>query len=203
MGGIRKTKVVVLGDSQVGKTSIITRYVHPDEELNDFYQPTIGIDFMSKMVPMAEASIRFQIWDTAGQERYRSLATSYLQEADAVMVVYDICNEASFTNAQSWVDIVQEKLGEATLIALVGNKTDLVSKRKVTTEMGHRLAQRLGVNIFVETSAQNGSNIDVVFERFAEGVLKIGQKLMLPDAVKIAALSLHEEVPKRCRWWPF
>merc|ERR1712224_1110779 len=154
---------------------------HPEEELNAAYQPTIGIDFMSKMLPHADGSIRFQIWDTAGQDKYRNLALNYLHEANAVIVMYDICNEASFKSVQTWVDTVHEMLGDAPLLALVGNKTDIADNRKVSTEEGNKLAQRLGADVFLETSAKIGDNVDVLFQHFASRLWNAGRDSKLVD----------------------
>ncbi|KER21229.1 hypothetical protein T265_15145, partial [Opisthorchis viverrini] len=140
---LRKFKLVFLGEQSVGKTSLITRFMY--ETFDSVYQ------------------IRLQLWDTAGQERFRSLIPSYIRDSSVAVVVYDICVVESFQQTAKWIDDVRNERGSDVIIMLVGNKTDLSDKRKVTTEEGERLARDLNV-MFIETSAKAGYNVKV--ERF-------------------------------------
>lgn len=130
---LTKHKVVFVGDSGVGKTSIIHHFIHGT--FLDKYKTTIGIDFKSKTLYLSDSTIRLQIWDSAGQERFRSLIPSYIRDCQVCIVVYDITNRASFLNVPQWVDDVRG-LREDVLLMLVGNKTDAADRRKVRTEEG-------------------------------------------------------------------
>ncbi|GAA56637.1 Ras-related protein Rab-6.2 [Clonorchis sinensis] len=142
-----------------GKTSLITRFMY--ETFDSVYQATIGIDFLSKTMYLEDRTIRLQLWDTAGQERFRSLIPSYIRDSSVAVVVYDICVVESFQQTAKWIDDVRNERGSDVIIMLVGNKTDLSDKRKVTTEEGERLARDLNV-MFIETSAKAGYNVKVV-----------------------------------------
>merc|ERR1719362_134270 len=148
-----KHKIAFLGDSGVGKTSLINQFIYGTFSLN--HNPTIGIDYLSKIINTGERSIRLQIWDTAGQERFRSLIPSYIRDASAVMIVYDITNRQSFDSIPGWIQHVRELVGEAeTLVLLVGNKVDLEENREVSTEEGEAAAREAGL-MFFEVSAKS------------------------------------------------
>jgi len=211
MSGAWKSKVVLLGDTEVGKTTLITRFKYPQDTPNGAYQPTIGIDFVSKTVQVQGRALRLQLWDTAGDERYRALATHYLQEAEAVIVLFDIAKRSSFDGARQWVEMVQEKLGSSgdkPLLVLVGNKSDLCQKRVVTTQEAEDLAQQLGASFFLETSAQEGTNVDKLFERLTHRLVGTPTPLILgKPEFDLPSIQSHQEQegnqPTRCRCWPF
>lgn len=161
-GQAQKYKVIFLGDESVGKTSIITRFMYDTFEPRA--QSTIGIDFLAKTVILDDRSIKLLLWDTAGQERFRGLIPGYIRESHIAVIVYDVTNAASFQSTSHWIDIVRRERGNETLIALVGNKTDLADKRVVSTAEGeHKAAQEDAV--FVETSAKLGFNIKPLFRK--------------------------------------
>lgn len=163
-----KYKLVFLGDPSVGKTSIITRFMHDNFEKN--YQATIGIDFLSKTVYLDDRTIKLQLWDTAGQERFRSLVPSYIRDSACAIIVYDISNSETFYNARRWVDDVREERGPKAIICLVGNKTDLgEDRRQVSTEEGEHWASDMGL-LFMECSAKAGYNIKPLFRKLASAV---------------------------------
>ena len=138
----RRYKLVFLGDQGVGKTCIINRFVYDSFDRN--YQATIGIDFLSKTVHLDDSKgVRLQLWDTAGQERFRSLIPSYIRDSSVAVIVYDVANRQSFLNVAKWIDEVKQERGENVVIAIVGNKTDLVEEREVETEEGERFARSL------------------------------------------------------------
>lgn len=165
-----KYKVVFVGDSSSGKSSIITRFMHDYFEPN--YQATIGIDFLSKIMKLSDGrSVRLQLWDTAGQERFKSLIPSYIRGADAAMVVYDISSYASFEHTARWIDDIRQERADA-VICLVGNKTDLGnSLRQVSTEEAEAHAQKYGV-MFLECSAKAGYNVKKLFAKLANAMPK-------------------------------
>lgn len=144
-GRVCHFKLVLLGDTAVGKSCLVVRFVR--DEFFEFQEPTIGgkvnlnrifplgmlfsAAFLTQSVALESATVKFEIWDTAGQERYRSLAPMYYRGAAAAIVVYDITNKESFNGAKSWVKELQRRGDPNVIIALAGNKADLQNKRKV------------------------------------------------------------------------
>lgn len=129
--------------------------------------PTVGMDFQSKTAYLDDGrSLRLQLWDTAGQERFRSLIPSYIRDAAAAVIVYDITRQSSFQGTRSWVSDVRAERGGEAVLALVGNKSDLASDRQVSEEEGKELAKELGV-MFMETSAKRGENVTALFQQLA------------------------------------
>lgn len=166
-----KHKLVILGDQSVGKTSIITRFVYDSFETG--YTATIGIDFLSKTVYLADRPIRLQMWDTAGQERFRSLIPSYIRDSSAAIITYDITNAKSFDNAERWINEVRIERGSENVVCiLVGNKSDMADQRQVTIEQGEAKAKELNV-MFVETSAKVGLNITELFRKICLSLICI------------------------------
>uniref|UniRef100_A0A7S1FBD3 Uncharacterized protein n=1 Tax=Noctiluca scintillans TaxID=2966 RepID=A0A7S1FBD3_NOCSC len=159
-----KHKVVVLGDENCGKTSIIRRYLYDTYE--ESVQSTIGMDFTSKTVHLESGSAKIQLWDTAGQERFRSLIPSYIRDAAAACVVYDVTNRRSFESCRKWIEDVREVRAQDAFVVLVANKVDLAT-RNVQAEEGRQLAKELGL-VFHETSAKTGQNITETFQKIAE-----------------------------------
>ncbi|OLL22653.1 GTP-binding protein ryh1 [Neolecta irregularis DAH-3] len=164
---LRKYKLVFLGEQGCGKTSLITRFMY--DTFDNTYQATIGIDFLSKTMYLEDRTVRLQLWDTAGQERFRSLIPSYIRDSSVAVVVYDITNRQSFLNTSKWVEDVRAERGSDVIIVLVGNKTDLMDKRQVTTEEGEKKAQEYKV-MHIETSAKAGHNVKLLFRNIAQAL---------------------------------
>ncbi|KAH7826477.1 Rab6b [Monocercomonoides exilis] len=160
MSGIRQYKIIFLGDQGVGKTSLIARFMYDSFDLN--YQPTVGIDFLSKSVAVDGRAMKLHLWDTAGQERFKALIPSYLRDTSAAIVLYDITRRPSFDNVESWIDQVRNERGENALIYIVGAKTDLSSQRAVTTNEGEEFARKLQCQ-FYEVSSRTGEGVDELF----------------------------------------
>eukprot|EP01061_Rhynchopus_euleeides_P011743 TRINITY_DN21304_c0_g1_i1.p1 TRINITY_DN21304_c0_g1~~TRINITY_DN21304_c0_g1_i1.p1 ORF type:complete len:222 (+),score=21.73 TRINITY_DN21304_c0_g1_i1:37-702(+) len=161
----QKYKVVFLGDSSVGKTSIITRFMYDTFETS--YQSTIGIDFLSKNVKVGNNVLRLQLWDTAGQERFKSMIPSYIRDSKVAVVVYDVTNDESFRQVQEWVDGVRAERGNDIVVVIVGNKIDRPEEeRDVSSEAGQRRADELSA-LFIETSAKTEQNINNLFMKIA------------------------------------
>jgi len=134
-------KLVLLGDSAVGKSCLVVRFVR--DEFFEFQEPTIGAAFLTQTVTLDDSTVKFEIWDTAGQERYRSLAPMYYRGAAAAIVVFDITKKDSFIGAKSWVKELQRRGDPNVVIALAGNKADMDSKRKVSyTDMKSKKINR-------------------------------------------------------------
>ena len=161
----KKFKVVVLGDELASKTSLVCRYV--DDTFEEHPPSTIGVNLHSKTAYLEDGrSLRLQLWDTAGQERYHSLIPSYIRDAAAAVVVYDITSQSSFQKTRSWVAFARAERGNEAVLALVGNKSDLASDRQVSEEEGKELAKELGL-MFMETSAKRGENVTMLFQQLA------------------------------------
>eukprot|EP01061_Rhynchopus_euleeides_P027326 TRINITY_DN44474_c0_g1_i1.p1 TRINITY_DN44474_c0_g1~~TRINITY_DN44474_c0_g1_i1.p1 ORF type:complete len:247 (+),score=81.39 TRINITY_DN44474_c0_g1_i1:48-743(+) len=183
---LAKYKLVVCGDTHVGKTSIITRFIY--DTFDKQYQATIGIDFLSKTMYLEDRTVRLQVWDTAGQERFRSLIPAYIRGSSVAIVVYDICERQSFLSSEKWVEEVrEERQGEEVLIVLVGNKTDKGEARVIPLEEGEAKAKELNV-MFIETSAKTGYNIKTLFR-------KVANSLPAPPAARLPAATTNNLEP--------
>eukprot|EP01031_Cornospumella_fuschlensis_P029341 gene29341-35419_t len=163
-GKPREVKVVLLGDTGVGKSSLVLRFV--TNSFRPYSESTIGASFMSKLITVNSKPIKFQIWDTAGQEKYHSLAPMYYRGAAAAILVYDITREASFKTLQSWVEELQQKGPKEIALAIAGNKKDLEANREVNAEAAASYAEQIGA-IFMETSAKDDTNVQDVFTRLS------------------------------------
>ncbi|OAD57831.1 Ras-related protein Rab-26 [Eufriesea mexicana] len=154
-------KVMLLGDSGVGKTCLLTRF-RDGRFLSGNYITTVGIDFRNKVVVVDDTSIKLQIWDTAGQERFRSVTHAYYRDAHALLLLYDVTNKTSYDNIRAWLSEIREHANEDVVIMLLGNKSDCGTERVVKKEDGKRLAQEYKVP-FMETSAKTGLNVELAF----------------------------------------
>eukprot|EP00753_Platysulcus_tardus_P020395 PLAT8021.1.p1 GENE.PLAT8021.1~~PLAT8021.1.p1 ORF type:complete len:202 (+),score=82.53 PLAT8021.1:101-706(+) len=173
-------KLVLLGDTAVGKSCLVVRFVK--DEFFEFQEPTIGAAFLTQTVSLDDTTVKFEIWDTAGQERYRSLAPMYYRGAAAAIVVYDITSKDSFNGAKSWVKELQRRGDPNVVIALAGNKADLATRRKVDAEEAIEYAEDTGI-IHMETSAKTAMNVKELFVAIAA---KLPKNQAVPD---------HDEFP--------
>uniref|UniRef100_A0A8V0X962 RAB31, member RAS onco family n=1 Tax=Gallus gallus TaxID=9031 RepID=A0A8V0X962_CHICK len=161
MMAIRELKVCLLGDTGVGKSSIVCRFVQDHFDHN--ISPTIGASFMTKTVPCGNELHKFLIWDTAGQERFHSLAPMYYRGSAAAVIVYDITKQDSFHTLKKWVKELKEHGPENIVMAIAGNKCDLSDIREVPMKDAKEYAESIGA-IVVETSAKNAVNIEELFQ---------------------------------------
>lgn len=159
------SKILLIGDSSVGKTSIMMRFVN--DKFSSSFITTIGIDFVTKIIDVSGNKIRLQIWDTAGQERFRSITTSYFKGADIVIIIYDVCDESSFNNIKYWMETIKDSTCDSTGVILVGNKIDMESSREISSKDGINLAKKYNIPFF-ECSAKKGINVDSIFEEAAK-----------------------------------
>ncbi|KAK9240485.1 ras family-domain-containing protein [Lipomyces kononenkoae] len=159
-------KLVLLGESAVGKVSLVLRFVK--DQFDDYRESTIGAAFLTQTIALDESTtIKFEIWDTAGQERYKSLAPMYYRNANCAVVVYDITQASSLDKAKSWVKELQRQANENIIIALAGNKLDLNAKRQVETSVAEAYARESGL-LFFETSAKTGESVTELFTAIAK-----------------------------------
>lgn len=163
-----KIKVMLLGESQTGKTSFIQRYVKNNFSLG--YITTVGIDFQVKILTLNDKNIKLQIWDTAGQERFKNITKNYFQSSDGFIVAYDITSRNSFVNVSTWLKEITNNAPEDTKKILIGTKCDLTN-REVSTEEGQNLASENKMQFF-ETSAKNDINVKETFEAIALEIMQ-------------------------------
>ena len=163
-------KILILGDSGVGKSSLFLRYTK--NEFNADMRSTIGVEFGLKFLKIEDFQLKIQIWDTAGMERYRSITNAYYKGAKGVIIVYDICRKKSFENVDNWIEDFKSKADEDAVILLIGNKCDLIESREVTMEESERKAQKNQYG-FMETSAKDNNNVDKAFETLFDEIVKI------------------------------
>ncbi|XP_036090783.1 ras-related protein Rab-13 isoform X2 [Rousettus aegyptiacus] len=153
-------KLLLIGDSGVGKTCLIIRFA--EDNFNNTYISTIGIDFKIRTVDIEGKKIKLQVWDTAGQERFKTITTAYYRGAMGIILVYDITDEKSFENIQNWMKSIKENASAGVERLLLGNKCDMEAKRKLAREHGIR---------FFETSAKSSVNVDEAFSSLARDIL--------------------------------
>ena len=163
-------KIVVIGDINVGKTSILSRFRYGSFEPN--YIPTVGIDFFTKNIFHDDKAIRLILWDTAGQERFRSLIPSYLKNADCIIIVFDITNKESFFSVDHWLKDAKEHTLLHTFLILCGNKSDLKDKRNVTEEEINNFVEKNYLE-YVECSALSGEGVKNLFNCIARNLGEI------------------------------
>ena len=156
-------KVVLIGDSSVGKTAIINQFMY--ESIDENHQATVGIDFFAKTLERDGKTVKMQIWDTAGQEKFRALIPSYIRDSTVALFVYDITSEESFTNLERWYKLVNDIADPA--LVIVGNKTDLEDNREVTSDRLKQYAEEKNAK-YIETSAKTPTNITELFDMVAD-----------------------------------
>ncbi|XP_064395354.1 ras-related protein Rab-22A-like [Halichondria panicea] len=164
---LHEVKLCLLGESGVGKTCIVNRFV--SDLFSEHESLTVGAAFTTKTVRVDDNSILFQIWDTAGQEKYRGLAPMYYRGSSAAIVVYDITSERSFNEMQTWITELRQLGPQNLVLAIAGNKLDLESSRQVSTATGETFAKNANA-IFMETSAKDGHNVQELFKEIAESL---------------------------------
>ncbi|KAJ5070284.1 small rab-related gtpase [Anaeramoeba ignava] len=166
-------KIIVIGDSNVGKSSLMERFTN-NAFLENFIT-TIGVDF----------------WDTAGQERFRTVTRSFYRGANGVVIVYDITNRKSFENLQKWIEDVKLYSNNDPQILVLGNKSDLTERKVISTEAAKNFSSQFGAS-FYETSAKDSTNVDKAFFSLASKI----QKKLFPSLNEKITLTL-EENPER------
>ena len=155
-----KFKVVIVGDSGVGKTNLVKRFV--TDSFNKDSKATVGVEFMCKNYSINGKIFKIEMWDTAGQERYKSITAAYYKGAKGAMIVYDVTNKESFDNVDKWHNEIKEKAAKTINIMMIGNKTDLVDNIQVTSDMSKSKATALEIPV-METSALDASNVKEAF----------------------------------------
>lgn len=169
-----KFKIIILGDTCVGKSCILMRFVKNSMLHN--HLSTIGIDSSTKTINTERGKAILQIWDTAGQDKFRSISQSYIRNGDAIILVYDVTSDETFQHVTTWMDAIHNMAKKDIPIILVGNKIDMESERRITTEEGQKLAERYNL-LFKEVSAMTG---DGIADAFTMLTIKIFDKQGIP-----------------------
>ena len=188
-----KLKIMILGESMVGKTSVINRYV--SDKFVERYLCTIGIDFQEKVIKKKDKVIKLQIWDTAGQERFRNVAKSYFQSSNGFIIAYSICDKESFNQVKFWLDQINSISEAKTKSILIGTKCDL-EEREVEEEEGRNLADKIGIN-FLETSSKLNININEAFDILIDEIL-LNYKGNTRKSLMISSKKLQKSEKKNC-----
>ena len=191
-------KVVLVGDSSVGKTNMMSKYLR--NEFHEDSKATVGVEFGSKQFNIEGHPIKAQIWDTAGQERYKAITSAYYKGAKGAFVVYDITRKQSFESVDRWINDLRAAADKNLSIIIIGNKCDLEDQRQVNKEQGEEKAKNFEV-AFMETSALSGENLDKAFEKMINEVFKKCHEEMMADVDvdivgKSEDISLDKTKPK-------
>ncbi|KAG8861950.1 hypothetical protein FRB96_002393 [Tulasnella sp. 330] len=163
-------KVVLIGDSGVGKSNLLSRFTR--NEFNLESKSTIGVEFATRSINVDGKTVKAQIWDTAGQERYRAITSAYYRGAVGALLVYDIAKHATYVNVQRWLKELRDHADSNIVIMLVGNKSDLKHLRAVPTEEAKNFSTENGLS-FIETSALDASNVEAAFQNILTEIYRI------------------------------
>lgn len=190
-------KLLLIGDSGVGKSCLLLRFA--DDTYTESYISTIGVDFKIRTIELDGKTVKLQIWDTAGQERFRTITSSYYRGAHGIIIVYDVTDRQSFQNVEHWLKEIDKYATGNVNKLLVGNKSDLQSKKVVTYDEAKEFADKHGIK-FLETSAKNSHNVEQAFQTMATeikarvktaapqgGAVRPGQKIRPGQPMKSGA----------------
>ncbi|KAI4334790.1 hypothetical protein L6164_013500 [Bauhinia variegata] len=181
-------KIVIIGDSAVGKSNLLSRYAR--NEFNLHSKATIGVEFQTQSMEIDGREVRAQIWDTAGQERFRAVTSAYYRGAVGALIVYDISRRTTFDSVGRWLDELKTHCDTTVARMLVGNKCDLGNIRSVSVDEGKSLAEAEGL-FFMETSALDSTNVKTAFEMVIREIYNnVSRKVLNSDTYK-AELSVN------------
>nr|QKY15278.1 ras-related protein RIC2 (RIC2) [Polytomella parva] len=171
-------KVVLIGDSGVGKSNLLSRFTRNVFSLES--KSTIGVEFATRSIQVDGQTVKAQIWDTAGQERYRAITSAYYRGAVGALVVYDITKGVTFANVERWLKELRDHADANTVIMLVGNKSDLKHLRDVPTDLAQKFSAEQGLS-FIETSALESTNVDRAFQQILTEIYHVVSKRALDN----------------------
>jgi Ras-related protein Rab-11A len=166
-------KVVLIGDSGVGKSNLLSRFTRNEFCLES--KSTIGVEFATRSIQVDSKTIKAQIWDTAGQERYRAITSAYYRGAVGALLVYDITKQVTFENVERWLKELRDHADSNIVIMLVGNKSDLRHLRSVQTDDAQAFCERESLS-FIETSALEATNVELAFQKILTEIYHIVSK---------------------------
>ena len=196
-------KLILIGDSNVGKTTLLYKYI--DNENKEDITPTVGLENKVKTTEIKGIKTKIQIWDTAGQEKFNSLTKNTFTNTDGILIVFDLTNKSSFNNIKNWIEDVKYKSDPKIKKIIVGNKSDLKDKRKVSKEDIKSITEKYK---YIEVSALNGNNVEKAFDNLIKAIVgKRGEDELIADFGmddQILSLSgstinnLNKEKKKKC-----
>ena len=188
-------KVLLLGNSYVGKTCILIRY--SEDSFKENYDVTIGLNYRIKTMTIENNPVKMQIWDTSGEEKFKAIAKNFYREAHGVLLVYDICEKNSFLDVKSWIEqIIENSDNDDIVMILCGNKCDNEKERKISKDEGENLAKSYGIPFF-ECSAKNNININEIFNTMGQKIYtKIGNRQS--SSVKLSSNTIKKKFGKCC-----
>ncbi|ORX78242.1 Rab11-1c [Anaeromyces robustus] len=163
-------KVVLIGDSGVGKSNLLSRFTR--NEFNLESKSTIGVEFATRSIQVDSKTIKAQIWDTAGQERFRAITSAYYRGAVGALLVYDLAKHVTYENVNVWLKELRDHADNNIVVMLVGNKSDLRHLRAVSTEDAKKFAAENNLS-FIETSALDSSNVELAFTKILTEIYRI------------------------------
>jgi Ras-related protein Rab-1A len=188
-------KLLLIGDSGVGKSCLLLRFA--DDTYTESYISTIGVDFKIRTIELEGKTVKLQIWDTAGQERFRTITSSYYRGAHGIIVVYDVTDNDTFTNVKQWLQEIDRYASEGVNKLLVGNKSDLTSKKVVEYSVAKEFADQLAIP-FLETSAKSATNVEQAFLTMAKQIKdRLGSTSTPSGAAKSSTITPGQTVQQQ------
>ncbi|XP_075069411.1 ras-related protein Rab-12 [Mixophyes fleayi] len=186
-----KLQVIIIGSRGVGKTSLMERFT--DDTFCEACKSTVGVDFKIKTVELRGKKIRLQIWDTAGQERFNSITSAYYRSAKGIILVYDLTKKETFDDLPKWMKMIDKYASEDAELLLVGNKLDCEIDREITRQQGEKFAQQITGMRFCEASAKDNFNVDEIFLKLVDDILKKMPLDIIRNELSNSILSLQPE----------
>jgi len=201
-------KVVLIGDSGVGKSNLLSRFTR--NEFNLESKSTIGVEFATRSIQVDGKTIKAQIWDTAGQERYRAITSAYYRGAVGALLVYDIAKHLTYENVERWLKELRDHADNSIVIMLVGNKSDLRHLRAVPTDEARTFSEKNNLS-FIETSALDSTNVETAFQNILTEIYRIVSQKQIRDSpddenlpsgpvttIKVAPTDIPNEKKRPC-----
>ncbi len=188
-------KILIVGDSSVGKTNFINRFI--ENKFNNNYMTTSGIDLKTANLEIKNKNIRIQIWDTAGQEKYKAITKNLFLKVMGAIIIFDITNEKSFNNLKNWVQMVKEECGPHMTIIIVGNKNDLIEQRKINEEEVIAYANKQKLD-YIETSCKTGENVKKAVTILCEKILETKEINEDPSFILDNTIFQNQKKKKCC-----
>ena len=184
-------KIVLLGAASTGKTSIVNRFAH--QHFSPTLESTIGAAFVSKVIKIQGKDIKLEIWDTGGCEKYKSLAPMYYQDTHAAIIVFDLTSSTSLEAAQTWIEELHKNGPSKVVVGCAANKVDIADQRQVDEHELQDFVERNQIEIFKETSALTGQNINELFTELAECVFNTN----IPQLESTSLVDVTSDTPKK------
>ena len=188
-------KILIVGDSSVGKTNFINRFI--ENKFNNNYMTTSGIDLKTANLEIKNKNIRIQIWDTAGQEKYKAITKNLFLKVMGAIIIFDITNEKSFNNLKNWVQMIKEECGPHMTIIIVGNKNDLIEQRKINEEEVIAYANKQKLD-YIETSCKTGENVKKAVTILCEKILETKEINEDPSFILDNTIFQNQKKKKCC-----